>query len=755
MNFARQSIPTLLFMSLLPLLVISQNASNLRLQEDYQIAIKKTTEKIELDGNLREEAWKVADVATDFWMSFPTDGERVPEEDQTEVRMVYDDNFIYVSAVCRDDNNYVIQTLKRDDPTFWQGDAFSVVFDPVNERTNAFSFAVNPANVQSESLISGNTGRRGDQRPGRPPTGISAAWDNKWFSVVKSHGDQWIVEIAIPFKTLRFEPNKMVWGVNFIRGEPQTNSYHTWSPVPVQFRGVDLGYTGSLRWDAAPPDVKSNFSVIPYILGSNFKDFEEEGAPNDLSFQAGADAKIAITPSLNLDVTVNPDFSQVEVDAQVTNLTTFSVRFPEQRLFFLENSDIFANFGIPPMRPFFSRRIGLDADGNSIPILYGARLSGNLNKNLRIGLMNMHTKETDEFAAQNYTSVALHQRVLGRSTVRGYFHNRQGMVDGEFQGSDYNRTVGGEFGYRSLDGKWQALAGYGLSFTEGLSGKNGFYNLAIGYDTRNISFYSNLAGIGDNYYADLGWIPSGDHYDAARDTMIHVGFLHNFTRFSYTIYPENRPKVISHVLGARDVLDISNSGDLIKNDFSVQYTINWTNTSSFTLEGTNADFQLLFPFSFTDGEPLPVGKYHFNYIELRYKTDQRKVLQLEGGLQYGGFFNGDLTQYTIGARYRTRPWGNFGINFTLSNLEFPDIYGDEDLFLISPRIEINFSENIYWTTFLQYNTQRDNFNVNSRFQWRFQPMSDLFIVYSDNYAVEFWGPKNRALVIKLNYWLNL
>ena len=157
--------------------------------------------------------------------------------------------------------------------------------------------------------------------------------------------------MAIPFKTLRFKPDKTVWGVNFIRGEPQTNSYHTWSPVPVQFRGVDLGYTGTIRWDAPPPNVKSNISLIPYALGSVVKDFEDE-SPSDVSFQSGIDAKVAITPSLNLDVTLNPDFSQVEVDAQVTNLTTFSIRFPERRLFFLENSDIFSEFGIPPMRPF-------------------------------------------------------------------------------------------------------------------------------------------------------------------------------------------------------------------------------------------------------------------------------------------------------------------------------------------------------------------------------------------------------------------
>ena len=147
------------------------------------------------------------------------------------------------------------------------------------------------------------------------------------------------------------------------------------------------------------------------------------------SLRVGGDAKIAITPSLNLDLTINPDFSQVDVDEQVTNLTTVNIRFPERRLFFLENSDIFSEIGIPPIRPFFSRRIGLDANGAALPITYGARLSGNVNKDLRIGVMNLQTRETEEFSGQNYTSLSVNQQVFGRSQIKGYFHNRQNTTD--------------------------------------------------------------------------------------------------------------------------------------------------------------------------------------------------------------------------------------------------------------------------------------------------------------------------------------
>jgi predicted porin len=141
---------------------------------------------------------------------------------------------------------------------------------------------------------------------------------------------------------------------------------------------------------------------------------------------------------------------------------------------------------------------------------------------------------------------------------------------------------------------------------------------------------------------------------------------------------------------------------------------------------------------------------------MEYESDGRKKFIIEAGFKTGGFYNGTLQQYQLELRYRVQPWGNFGINFEQNELSFPDPYGKESIFLIAPRVEINFSNNMFWTTFIQYNTQRNNININSRFQWRYKPMSDLFLVYTDNYFSEpFLKNRNRALVFKLNYWLNL
>ncbi len=743
-----------LFRIMIPMMIFTGLSSGITMgispsdEPFYQVT--RTDETITIDGVLSEPVWSKAPVTDGFWMSYPVDDRAVEERLQTEVRMTSDEQYLYIAAVCYGPEKYIIKTLKRD-KEFWEGDGFGVVIDPVNEQTNGFVFHINPAGVQAEYLVTGQTGRRREPEPGQSLKGFNVAWDNKWFSEVTTHPDRWIVEIAIPFKTLRFDEGRSSWGINFFRRDAASNTIHTWAPVPIEFFEIELGYTGTLTWDQPPKKAARNLAIIPYARGGVAKDYEA-GTETDLIYQAGVDAKVPITSSLNLDLTVNPDFSQVEVDEQVINLTLFDIQLPEKRLFFLENSDIFDDFGIPPMRPFFSRKIGLDEKGNPIPILYGARLSGNVNQNLRIGVMNLQTRESDGFLPQNYTVASFHQQVLERSVIKGYIQNSNALRSDY---PDYNRNTGLEFQYRSADGRFQSFAGYSKSFSPDLEKKNYSYITGIGYDNRNLSIYSNLSGLGKNYRADMGYIRGQEYYDAERDTSIHIGMNHWFTRVSYTIYPEKSKKIISHEINGRLILDGDTAFSMLNNESEVGYALKFASTAQLRASFNHSIVNLLFPFTFINGEPLPAGIYRYDQAEIGLQSDQRRLFSLMGGVAYGTFYNGKRVQYTFGIKYRAQPWGNFSVNFEQNALEFPDPYGSDNLFLINPRIEINFSRNLFWTTFLQYNTQHDNFNINSRIQWRFQPMSDLYIVYTDNYAVEFWGPKHRALVIKLNYWFNL
>ena len=742
------NILIILFFCLLaaPIGLTAQQGAAFR--NDYQYKIKRTTAVVKVDGTIDESVWQDAQKATNFFYITPVAEKQVEERDQTEVMMTYDDRNIYIAAICHGAEPYLVPSLKRDGNSFWGGEVFMVSFDPGNERTTGFGFATNSAGVQYDNQLSGDLGTRS----GGGSNGFNTAWNNKWQCETKKYGSYFVVEMAIPFKSLRYGDSK-VWGVQFNRGVSSTNSFHAWTPVPLQIFGPDLGYNASLVWDEVPRKTKSNIAVIPYTIASTFKDIEE-GTPADNNFDAGLDAKIALTSSLNLDVTINPDFSQVDVDRQVTNLTTVNIRFPEQRIFFVENSDIFSDFGIPPMRPFFSRKMGLRDDGSSIPIGYGARITGNLTKDTRIGLMNLQTKSADTEPGNNYSALAVNHRIFGRSVVKGFFHNRIGHTDGEYDADDYTRNMGLEFDYKSKDGYDRFAVGYSLSTSEGVTDKNGYYHAIAQFGNDNFRFYTNVSGIGKNYSDDMGFIQQLNQYDAVEDVVHQIGYDHLFSNLSYTIYAKNE-KINTHNFSIFNVGDWAREGNTNFNySLTASYRVAFANTSRISTQLRRTYRKLLYPFTFTEN-PLAARGYTWRSMEVNYQSDVRKVFNYSVGGSIGGFYSGKRKSVNAEFNYRRQPWGNFGVAFEANELTFDENIGNTTLLLIGPKLEFSFNRDLFWTTFLQYNTQRDNFNINSRIQWRFQPLSDIFLVYTDNYAIEQWGPKNRALVLKINYWLNI
>ena len=717
----------------------------LKFQDQFKIDISKASSPIKIDGLLDEETWTTAKETENFWRKWPNDI-GLPRR-QTYVKMSYDDNFLYIAFKAMDTNYYVAQTLKRDQG-FLMSDAVAIAIDPVNQRTNGFLFSVTPYNVQSEDLIS--TGSSSDE--------ITFSWDNKWFSATSRHETYWIAEIAIPFKTLRFKEGKKRWGINFVRNDVKSNEFSTWTDMPTNFPFYDFGYSGSLNWDQSPPVPGTNISLIPYMTGS-MSDNNEEGTKSVGKLNGGFDAKVALSTSLNLDLTVNPDFSQVEVDKQVTNLTRFDLFFPERRTFFLENDDLFSSYGIPPIRPFYSRTIGLDKNGNKIPIAGGARISGNLTKKFRVGLMNMQTVAKGDAAAQNYTALTFNQQVQSRSSIKGYFLNKQGIEDSKHKFNDpldrYGRNGGLQYDFVSKSGKWNAWSGNHFSFKEGIKSPQYYINSGAGYFSKNWNAIVDFGKITDNYYTDMGFLQRINNYDALLDTTIRKGYNQVFNQVKHIFFP--RTGSINQIrLGVENYMIYNLDGSFNESQHSLGLDLFFKNTSNLMIEAGYNPSNLLFYTSFTDKAPIPPGKYKPKTIEVTFNTDIRKKFSYIFSVAGGGFFNGNLFNYQLTANYRVQPWGNFGFNIQQATIKLPAQYGTSNLFLIAPRIEINFSNNLFWTTFLQYNNQRNNFNINSRIQWRYKPMSDLFLVYSDNYFTDpFMKNKNRALVFKMNYWLNL
>jgi hypothetical protein len=312
---------------------------------DFKYHIRQASSAIKIDGVIDEQAWKDAETAKNFYMTLPMDTSFAKVT--TEVKMAYDQKNIYILAVCYKNlpGPNMVESLKRDF-AFQKNDNFIFFMDTYNDQTNGFSFGSNAEGAEWDGTMY-DGGK------------IDLNWTNKWVSAVRDYPNKYVFEAAIPFKSIRYKKGISEWGINFSRNDLKTTEKSAWAPVPRQFPTASLAYTGTLVWDRPPPDQGANISIIPYALTDFSKDYANK-KNIAIHAQVGADAKIAVSSSLNLDLTVNPDFSQVDADKQVINLSRYELFYPETRQFFLENGDQFSNFGYPSIRPFFYSRIGLN-----------------------------------------------------------------------------------------------------------------------------------------------------------------------------------------------------------------------------------------------------------------------------------------------------------------------------------------------------------------------------------------------------------
>ena len=735
-------------------------------QPGTELHIKKAIGTISLDGRLDESDWKTADVADNWYTNYPVDTLKAPF--QTEARFTFDDEFFYASFVCYDDETPDIVNSLRRDFNYDRNDNVGFALGPYNDKLNGFFFVITPAGIQMEGTVTGG-GSTGDS--------FSTFWDNKWYSKVVRHSDKWIAEMAIPFKSFRYKSNIREWNISMDRWELKRNRKTSWVRTPIQFTTASFPYGGQLIWDDPIPAAKTNISFIPYITANTSANREVDPVEKNSDIQAGFDAKIAITPSLNLDLTLNPDFSQVEVDDQIINLTRFEFRFPERRQFFLENSDLFDLAGFPGARPFFSRRVGLARDSSGlfqqVPILYGARLSGSLNKKWRMNVLNMHTREETAIGlpAQNYTVASLQRNFWTQSNVTLTYVNKQSFgVESsdttkffsenifrevqvgnrtELRPNTYNRVLSLDLEMSSKDTKWYHSSFISKSFDD-FNNRENYSGLLFGrYSTRTLRVWSGFSFINEFFNAEAGFVPSA---------RVYPGQYSFFGNLAYQIFPKTES-----IIRMGPFLNFDHTyipgGTLTDRSYGLGYQFEFNNASSlevsynYVYQKLTNSFNLLNPDEFTGF--LEGDEYDWNAFSIEYNSNPRKKFFYQISSSYGGFYNGENFNLSGELTYRYQPYGNIALRFDFNDLRLPENFGQEQLFLIGPRIDLTFTDKIFLTTYVQYNNVLDNINFNARFQWRYQSASDLFIVYTENYLPEDFGSKNRALVLKLTYWLNL
>ena len=710
--------------------------------QQKEINVKWIEEEIELDGVLSEQSWKSAQVATEFWQHFPTD--TLLSSSQTEIQMLFDEKYLYVGIkVYLEGDDYVVPSLKRDFRATGN-DNISLMFDTYRDGNNAFMFGTNPEGVQREALISGGGNERRDFR---------STWDVKWENISKVYDGYYIVEMKIPLASFKFKDQETRWRFTSYRFDTQSNEWSTWANTPQNQIIMNLAFMGLMIFEKPLNKVKTKFAVIPYVSGNVSQEFDPGKTGTD--FSIGGDAKIPIGNSLNLDLTINPDFSQVEVDELVINLTRFEAFLPEKRQFFIDNADLFSDFGNGAANPFFSRRIGIakDLDDNNIEnsIIAGARLSGKINNNLRIGVLNIQTAEdaANEIPTNNNTVVAVQQKVFKRSNIGFIFVNRQvtNMADYVEDSEEYNRVAGLDFNLRSEDNKWTGKYYLHKSFAPDSGNKDMSSGGFVEYNTRDWKF--NLGGIyvGDDFQSDLGFIRRNDI----------VTLNPAATRVFYPV----GSKINTHTIEVRGSSTWSPDLDFKYTDGMVdfEYQIAFRNQSKIEMAINHRYTYLLDDFDPTgsdDGEPLPAfSEYNYTKFDFTFESDSRKDFSFQARTDVGEFFNGYRYSLTSDFRYRVQPYFTASFRSSLNYIDLPDPYPSESILFIGPKVEFTFTKNLFWSTFIQFNSKDEDFSINSRLQWRFRPLSDLYVVYNDNYKTTPFSPGYRALIVKFTYWINI
>ncbi len=725
-------------------------------QDNYQVRYFDTP--IKLDGKLDDLHWQNTEKLADFWQYFPSDS--VKASYNTTVYLGYDDKNVYVAAYMESvGNKYIVPTLKRD---FRAGgnDQISFVFDTFHDNTNGFLFGINPLGVQREALLFNGATDNSFFNP---------SWDNKWQSEAFIGDGYWSCELIIPLSTLRFKKNSKEWFFKAYRFDTQSNENSVAKRVPQNQIIMALGYSIPIEFERPLQTSGPNISLIPYISGGASKDFESGSSPKK-TFGIGADAKIAVTSGLNLDLTVNPDFSTVEVDQQVVNLTRFDITFPEQRQFFIENSDLFTGFGsystnpyVPPgagvgasgtqiVSPFFSRKVGIAFDSTTginvqNPIIYGLRLSGKLNDDWRVGLLNTMTSNDEErgITSTNYTVAAIQRRVLSRSNIAGVFVNNQLINPSEeLKGNSFDRVGGIEYNHQSLNNLWSGKVFYHQSFSANHADKAFAHGFVMNYTARAFTAKWSHDYVGAGFQSSSGFIPRTD-------------FFHFNPTFGFNFYPK---KTILNRYSFGLAWDEYDKPGLGRTDLQAGPFISlaFRNTGS-TLISFNRNFTYLFS-SFdalrSNGSlpSLQLGTdYVYHNIQATIVSDRRKAFNVSLKPLIGQYYNGNIVSLAGSVIYRFQPYALITLNMAYNDIKLAE--ARNRVYVVGPKVEVTFSKSVFWTSNLQYNTQFDNFNINSRIQWRFAPVSDFFLVYSDNYDTITGSVKNRAILAKLTYWLNI
>ena len=685
----------------------------------------RVTEAPIVDGALDDSVWSAAEAASGLRQRDPSEG--APASEATEVRVVYDDETLYVAARLWDRDPSLIRAteLRRDD-RLESDDSFALLLDTYRDGRNGFVFRVNPLGTRFDATV------RDESRF------LRADWDEQWEAAARITEEGWEVEMAIPFKILRFTgDDTQAWGLNLERVIKRRNEAAYWSGWARSYDFTSVSQAGSL--DGLQGIERSErFRLRPYVLaGGERLDATTTPAGTQGIGEIGVDDfKWAVTSSLTADFAVNPDFAQTEVDQQRVNLTRFSLFFPEKRQFFVEGGDAMRtginllHFGPPPLELFYSRRVGLSAGGEPLSILGGAKLTGKPG-GVDVGFLSARTAELDGSPGETFTAARFRREVGGRSYVGGLFTDRTG-------GGLYNRVLAADANLILFE-HLQVAGLLARSFETDGGDDRWVRHAALDWRDDFLEAGAIVLDIAGDFDPGLGYVMRRERMTGAR-----VGL-------------KPRPgwqgvrqlEIVPGVVFFHD-----DEGDLQTRRASLRLAGNLESGDRLQVDLQNQAEVLESPFPIAPGVQLPPGEYHWSNVALEARTFNGRPLSGTVSLDFGDFYGGRKRSLEVRATARPGQTVSLEPSYGLNDVELPE--GSFRTHLLGLRGNVSFSRSLLTSAFLQSNSAGDLQALQVRLNYIFRGIDNLYLVYNVTRftAGSFDGRSNQSLVLKATYSLH-
>jgi hypothetical protein len=719
----------------------------------------RVTESLDIDGVLDERFYQRVPPIRELVQGVPVEyGE--PSE-LTEVWIAFDDDNVYVSAKVWDSggpDGWIANEMRRDAAQLRSNDHFAIFFDTFYDRRNAVGFSVSPIGGFSDFQITNE---------GNP----NMDWNPLWQSRTALFDGGWSVEMAIPFKSLRYRPGReQVWGVQVRRSVLRRNEWIFLRALPLSVGGG--GTSGTFRVSMyatlvgieAPPPSR-NLEVKPYVISGMRTDLASTPqVDNDGYADAGLDIKYGITENLTVDLTFNTDFAQVEVDEQQVNLTRFSLSFPEKREFFLESRGIFdfglsggGGFGGGGGAPtlFYSRQIGLQR-GQTVPILGGGRMTGKVGS-FDVGLLTIQTHDQRPFdlgslsreediqaAPTNFSVVRLRRDIFGRSTIGALFESRSRSLSGT--GSNQAWGVDGSFG---LTDDLSLVAYYARSRTDGLNGLDASYRGQLSYDADLFGMNVGHLVVGNDFNPEIGFVRRRDFRQTTGSARVSprpasISWIRQLTLSVDGMYLENE-----------------RTGLVESRDWGGQFGVQLENSDNFSFGFTN-NYENLVVDARISGATVPAGRYEFPEWRASYRLGPQRIFSASLSVSRGDYYGGTITSAGLGGgRLEVTPQISVEPSVSFNWIDLPNalVPGRYDQHVAVTRVTYTITPRAYVSGLVQFNSRSEVVSGNFRFRWEWAPGSELFLVYTEDRTTDVtdrWSAlSNRGLVLKVNRLLRI